>query len=104
MCSKCPALLPQGQILPNESRRLLESTDSTSVDKERATDVASVKPLICVSPSIPLSTFQIDGFDGCSVWWVRNLLDGCIHRAMVNVPVDISDKWCPGVRTGTSMV
>lgn len=48
---------------------------TTSMDKGRATDVTYLgfcKATAMVSHNILLSELERDGFDGCSVRWIRN--------------------------------
>jgi len=82
---------------------------NASVDKEKAVGVIYLnfcKAFETVSHNSLLSKLEKYGFDGWTVWWMRNWLGGCSQRVVVNgVQMDTGDNWCPlGVRIGTGAI
>ncbi|KAK4818197.1 hypothetical protein QYF61_008581 [Mycteria americana] len=92
-----------GELFGGETKRgivlVTTSVDkgrATAVDKGRAMDVVCVdfcKAFDMVPHNILLSKLERYGFDGWTVQWMRNWLDGRIQRDVIQRDLDKLEKW-----------
>ncbi|KAJ7407640.1 hypothetical protein WISP_125507 [Willisornis vidua] len=76
-----------------------------SVGKERVTDVVDLEDFCETFDMAPHNTFlsrlERDGFDGWTVKWIRNWLDGCIHRVLISDSESQQTRVTSGVLQGS---
>lgn len=88
-----PTRLRKRQIVPNEFRGCLQCSDA-SVDKGRAIDIyLDFFKTVDMVPKILPVKWDLYGFDGLTVTWMRNSLDGGIQSVQLTGQTPNRNQW-----------